>query len=144
MFIFKGLSLAVLSLYNVRGCLLMISQMTSDSQVQPGSIFGRDRRRGSFAEGALVDSDETQPPSQPLDHPVISHDERLISHGSSDATGNPGASEVLSPEGLWCVSKPHVDRPFFICNFIRLYGFYVDCSILKIEFVFLLGLTTTK
>ncbi|KAJ8446472.1 hypothetical protein Cgig2_028439 [Carnegiea gigantea] len=83
----------MLSLYNVRGCLLMISQMASDSQVQPGSMFGRDRWRGTFAEGALVDSDETQPPSQPLDHPVISHDERPMSHGSSNATGNPGASE---------------------------------------------------
>ena len=75
--------------------------MASDSQVQPSSMFERDRRRGTFAEGTLVDSDETQPPAQPLDHPIISHDDRIISHASSDATGNSGALEVLCPKGLW-------------------------------------------
>lgn len=85
----------------MHNCLSMVSQMASDSQVRSGSMFGRDRRRGSLAEGTLVDSDETQPPSQPLDQALISHDDRIISHASSDATGNPGALEVLCPEGLW-------------------------------------------
>ncbi|KAJ8424917.1 hypothetical protein Cgig2_027313 [Carnegiea gigantea] len=63
--------------------------MASDSQIQSRSIFGRDRRRGTIGEdtqNALIDSDETQPPSQPLDH-------AMIIHGTSDAMGNPGARE---------------------------------------------------
>ena len=63
-------------------------------------MFGRDRRRGALAEGTLVDSDETQAHSQPLDQALISHDDKIISHVSSDAMGNPGALEVLCPEGL--------------------------------------------
>ena len=75
--------------------------MASDSQVRSGSMFGRDRQRGAFPEGTLVDSDETQPPSQPLDQALISHDDRIISHASSDTTGTSGALEVLCSEGLW-------------------------------------------
>jgi len=75
--------------------------MASDSQIQSRSIFGRDRRRGTIGEdtqNALVDSDGTQPLSQPLDH-------AMITHGSSDAMGNPGAREVLSPKSLWLVHQ---------------------------------------
>ncbi|KAJ8447057.1 hypothetical protein Cgig2_025434 [Carnegiea gigantea] len=66
-------------------------QMASDSQIPSHSIFGRGRRRGAIGEdregqNALVDSDEMQPPSQPLDHV-------MITHGSFEAMGNPGARE---------------------------------------------------
>ncbi|KAJ8435544.1 hypothetical protein Cgig2_034115 [Carnegiea gigantea] len=62
-----------------------------NSQILCRSIFGRDRRRGTIGEdresqNALVDSDEMQPLSQPLDHV-------MITHGSSDAMGNLDARE---------------------------------------------------
>ena len=73
--------------------------MASNSEaLAQSSAFGRGRRRGTCNEdggsdqNALVDSDETQPPSQPLEQ---------TSHGSSDVMGNPTALLVLSPEGLW-------------------------------------------
>ena len=78
--------------------------MAFDSQVLlQSSIFGRDRRRGTCDEDGgrydgLIDSDETQPPSQPLD-------QTILCHGSSDTTENPTTLQVLSPEGLWQVHQ---------------------------------------
>ncbi|KAJ8438672.1 hypothetical protein Cgig2_031637 [Carnegiea gigantea] len=50
--------------------------MASNSQIQSRSIFGRDRWRVTIGEdrecqNALVDSDEMQSASQPLDHTMI-------------------------------------------------------------------------
>jgi len=74
--------------------------MASDSQIGSGSIFGRDRRRKTCenrkGQNGLIDSDEIQPPSQPVDH-------EMVLCGSSDAMGNPSAKEVLSLEDLWLV-----------------------------------------
>ncbi|KAJ8431725.1 LOW QUALITY PROTEIN: hypothetical protein Cgig2_013424 [Carnegiea gigantea] len=68
--------------------------------------------------GTLVDSNETQPPSQPLDQALIYHDDRIISDASSDATGNPGALEdrycwavqhaYLLKEAYWDKGKNHL------------------------------------
>ena len=80
--------------------------MESNSQLGSGSRFGRDRQRGTGGEDrerqiGVVDSDETLPPSQPLD-------QLMTQYGSSDATGNPNAKEILSPEGLWLVPPTSV------------------------------------
>ncbi|KAJ8429234.1 LOW QUALITY PROTEIN: hypothetical protein Cgig2_026270 [Carnegiea gigantea] len=63
--------------------------MAWDSQIQSCSIFERRRRtigKDRAGQNALVDSDETQPSSQPLNH-------AMITHSSSDAMGNPGVRE---------------------------------------------------
>ena len=94
--------------------------MASDSQILSRSIFDRDRRRGAIGEdkegqNALADSDETQLPSQPLDH-------AMITYGLSDAMGNPGAREVLSPEGLWLV---HQNVIYFVIWLLHYSHFFI-------------------
>ncbi|KAJ8438675.1 hypothetical protein Cgig2_031640 [Carnegiea gigantea] len=78
--------------------------MVSDSQIQSCSIFGRDRWTVTIGEdrecqNALVDSDEMQSASQPLDH-------TMITYGSHDAMGNLGARE----QSIHLLSRKHIGR----------------------------------